>query len=83
MISMHGPPMRLKLNGVPQVAQNARSAIEDERNVAGWPLVQRKFSRGISAKDAKGAPVAFWHMRQWQMLIRIGAAVSAKRIAPH
>ena len=56
--------MRLKLNGVPQAAQKARSAMEDDRNVAGVLLVQRKFSRGISAKDANGAPAAFWHMRQ-------------------
>src|SRR4051812_6920319 len=83
IISMRWPPMRPKLNGVPQAAQKARSAIEDERNVAGVPFVQRKFSRGISAKDANGAPAAFWHMRQWQMLTRAGEADSAKRIAPH
>ena len=49
--------MRPKLNGVPQAAQKARSAIEDERNVAGVPLGPREnYSRGISAKDANGAP---------------------------
>ena len=75
--------MRRKLKGVPQAAQKSRSAIEEERNVAGLPRVQAKCSCRISAKEANGAPRAFWHIRQWQMLIRTGGADSAKRMAPH
>jgi hypothetical protein len=75
--------MRRKLKGVPQAAQKSRSAIEEERNVAGLPRVQAKSPRSMSAKDANGAPVAFWHIRQWQMLTFTGAADNAKRTAPH
>ncbi len=68
---------------MPQAAQKSRSAIDDERNAAGLPRVQEKRSFGMSAKDANAAPLAFWHIRQWQMLIFVGAADSAKRTAPH
>ena len=64
MISIRGPSMRRKLSGVPQSAQKSRSAIEEERNAAGLPRVQAKSLRSISAKDANGAPDAFWHIRQ-------------------
>ena len=40
-------------------------------------------TRAMSANEANGAPEAFWHIRQWQMLTRTGAADSAKRMAPH
>src|SRR6202035_4945435 len=83
MISIEGPSRRRKLSGVPQAAQKWRSAIEEERNAAGWPRVQAKSAFSMSAKDANGAPAAFWHMRQWQMLIFRGGADSAKRMAPH
>src|SRR6266403_3935312 len=83
MISILGPPMRRKLKGVPQAAQKSRSAIDEERNAAGFPRVQAKCSFGMSANDANGAPLAFWHIRQWQMLIFTGTADSAKRTAPH
>src|SRR5262245_2216689 len=83
MISIRGPSMRRKLKGVPQTAQKSRSAIEDERNEAGLPRVQAKSAWSMSAKEANGAPEAFWHILQWQMLIRVGAAVTAKRMAPH
>ena len=66
-----------KPSGVPQAGQKYRSAIEEEWNVAGVPRVQVRFSRLMSANDANGAPEAFWHIRQWQMLTRVGAAVSA------
>ena len=66
-----------------QAAQKPRSAIEEERNAAGVPRVQLTSLRSKSANDANGAPLAFWHIRQWQMLIRTGAADTAKRIAPH
>src|ERR1700746_3843201 len=82
MISMLSPSMRRKLNGVPQLAQKSRIAMEEERNAAGLPRVQLKSSLAISAKDAKGAPEAFWHIRQWQMLTLSGAALIAKRLAP-
>src|ERR1700727_2093015 len=78
MISIRGPSMRRKLRGVPQAAQKSRSAMEEERNAAGLPRVQAKSLRSMSAKDANGAPDAFWHIRQWQMLTLIGAADSAK-----
>src|SRR3954467_9368014 len=83
MISIRGPSMRRKLKGVPQAAQKSRIAIEEERNAAGAPRVQAKCSFRISAKEANGAPLAFWHIRQWQMLIFDGTAESAKRTAPH
>src|ERR1700727_3449321 len=83
MISMRGPSMRRKLKGVPQSRQKSRSATEDERNAAGSPRVQAKSLFSISARDAKGAPDAFWHIRQWQMLTLVGGADRAKRIAPH
>src|SRR5579872_739815 len=82
MISMLGPSMRRKLKGVPQFAQKSRIAMEEERNAAGVPRVQLKSSLAISAKEANGAPEAFWHIRQWQMLTLRGAALIAKRIAP-
>src|SRR5450432_3569576 len=83
MISILGPSMRRKLSGVPQAAQKSRSAIDEERNADGLPRVQAKSLRSMSANDANGAPLAFWHIRQWQMLIFTGAADSAKRMAPH
>src|ERR1700741_4787270 len=83
MISILEPPMRRKLRGVPQAAQKCRSAIEEERNAAGLPRVQAKSAFSMSAKDANGAPDAFWHIRQWQMLTFLGGADSAKRMAPH
>src|SRR5258707_9427075 len=83
MISILGPPMRRKLKGVPQAAQKSRSAIDEEGKAEGLPRVQRKCSLGMSASEANGAPLAFWHIRQWQMLILEGAADSAKPIAPH
>src|SRR6185312_8691258 len=83
MISIRGPPMRRKLSGVPQAEQKSRSAIDEDLNEAGLPLVQVKSPFSMSAKDANGAPEAFWHIRQWQMLILTGAAFTAKRMAPH
>src|SRR6478672_7586811 len=83
MISIRGPPMRRKLNGVPQAAQKSRSSIEEDLNAAGLPRVQLKYACSISAKEANGAPDAFWHIRQWQMLILAGAPDTAKRTAPH
>ncbi|MDB5515830.1 MAG: hypothetical protein JWQ17_2588, partial [Tardiphaga sp.] len=56
--------MRRKLKGVPQAAQKSRSAIDEERNAAGFPRVQAKCSCAMSANDANGAPLAFWHIRQ-------------------
>src|SRR3954453_19046328 len=69
--------------GVPQAAQKSRSAIEEEANAAGLPRIQEKCSCGMSANEANGAPVAFWHIRQWQMLTRTGGDDTAKRSAPH
>src|SRR4051812_35469237 len=83
MISIRGPSMRRKLSGVPQAAQKSRSAIEEDWNAAGLPLVQLKSACSMSAKEANGAPDAFWHIRQWQMLILVGAFDTAKRMAPH
>src|SRR6266702_2026021 len=83
MISILGPSMRRKLNGVPQAAQKSRSAIDEDLNAAGLPRVQAKFSFSMSANEANGAPEAFWHIRQWQMLILAGNPDSAKRTAPH
>jgi hypothetical protein len=37
----------------------------------------------MSASDANGAPVAFWHILQWQIPTRTGGVDTAKRIAPH
>ncbi len=37
----------------------------------------------MSAKDANGAPLAFWHIRQWQIETLFGVAEIAKRTAPH
>ena len=75
--------MRRKLSGVPQSLQKSRSAVEEERNVAGLPRVQAKSVYSISANEANGAPEAFWHIRQWQMLTFLGGADNAKRMAPH
>src|SRR5947207_1820058 len=83
MISIRDPPIRRKLRGVPQAAQKSRSAMEEDWNAAGLPLVQAKSACSISAKEANGAPDAFWHIRQWQMLTLAGGADSAKRTAPH
>src|SRR6478736_1738132 len=83
MISIRGPPMRRKLKGVPQAAQKSRSAIEEDLKAAGLPRVQVKSACSMSAKEANGAPDAFWHIRQWQTLILAGGADSAKRMAPH
>src|SRR5215203_4391379 len=81
--SIRVPPTRRKVKGVPQAAQKSRSAMEEDLNADGLPRVQAKCSCSISAKEANGAPVAFWHIRQWQMLIFEGGADSAKRTAPH
>src|ERR1043165_3218321 len=83
MISILELPMRRKLKGVPQAVQKSRIAIDDDWYAAGLPRVQAKCSFLISANEANGAPLAFWHIRQWQMLIFDGAAESAKRTAPH
>src|SRR5258707_150305 len=83
MISIRGPPMRRKLKGVPHSAQKSRSAMEEDLNAAGLPRVQLKSACSMSANEANGAPDAFWHIRQWQMLILAGGADSTKRMAPH
>src|SRR6185312_2570263 len=83
MISIRGPPMRRKLSGVPQAAQKSRSAMDEDWNEAGLPRVQVKCSCSISAREANGAPEAFWHIRQWQMLTLVGGTDNAKRTAPH
>src|SRR3981189_2905125 len=75
--------MRRKLSGVPQAAQKSRIAMEEDWNAAGLPRVQAKSSCSMSAKEANGAPEAFWHIRQWQMLILAGGFDTAKRMAPH
>ena len=75
--------MRRKLSGVPQAAQKSRSAMDEDLNAEGLPRVQLKSACSISAKEANGAPVAFWHIRQWQMLILVGGFDTAKRMAPH
>src|ERR1700752_3465756 len=82
-ISIFGPSMRRKLKGVPQAAQKSRMAMEEDWYAAGLPRVQVKYSCSMSAKEANGAPVAFWHIRQWQMLILVGGFDTAKRMAPH
>src|SRR5258707_11056311 len=43
-ISILGPSMRRKLNGVPQAEQKSRIAIEEDWNDAGLPRVQLKLS---------------------------------------
>src|ERR1700710_1861850 len=78
MISIRGPSTRRKLKGVPQAAQKSRIAIEEDLNAAGWPRVQLKSACSISAKEANGAPEAFWHIRQWQTDILAGAPATAK-----
>src|SRR5436309_109342 len=83
MISIRGPSMRRKLKGVPQSAQKSRIAIEEDLNAAGLPRVQLKSECSMSANEANGAPDAFWHIRQWQMLILAGSPDNAKRTAPH
>src|SRR5437588_8727406 len=83
MISIRGRSIRRKLRGVPQAGQKSRSAIEEDLNAAGLPRVQAKSLLSMSAKEANGAPEAFWHIRQWQMLTFTGGAVTAKRMAPH
>ena len=83
MISMRGPSMRRKLKGVPQSRQKSRSAIEEERNAAGFAAGPGEIAFFDFGEDANGAPEAFWHIRQWQMLTLVGGADSAKRIAPH
>src|ERR1700738_3575287 len=80
---MRGPSMWRKLSGVPQSLQKSRSAVEEDRNVAGLPRVQAKSVFSISAKEANGAPEAFWHIRQWQTLTFLGGAERAKRNEPH
>src|SRR5882757_3717424 len=64
MISILGPSIRRKLSGVPHSAQKSRIAIEEDLNAAGLPRVQLKSECSISAKEANGAPDAFWHIRQ-------------------
>src|SRR6478735_9871102 len=83
MISIRSPSIRPKLSGVPQAAQKPRSAMEDERKNDGFPLVQAKSVLLMSAKEANGAPLAFWHIRQWQIETLFGAVVTPKRTAPH
>src|SRR5262249_12569697 len=83
MISMRSPSMRRKLKGVPQAGQKSRSAIEEERYADGCPLVHTKSVLLRSAKEANGAPLAFWHIRQWQIETRFGVADTEKRTAPH
>src|SRR3982750_4723128 len=82
-ISILGPSMRRKLSGVPQAAQKSRMAIEEDWNADGLLRVQVKTACSMSANEANGAPVAFWHIRQWQMLILVGDFATAKRTAPH
>src|SRR5882757_5994113 len=83
IISIRGPSMTWKLSGVPQAAQKSRSAIGEDLNDDGLLRVQAKSSCSMSAKEANGAPEAFWHIRQWQMLILAGGFDTAKRMAPH
>jgi hypothetical protein len=51
---------------VPQFAQNDRSPLADDANLAGSPLDQAKPSAGYLPQATTGAPAARWQIRQWQ-----------------
>jgi len=51
---------------VPHSRQKPRSAIGEDRLIAGPCEVQRRLSRATHARTAKGPPVARLHISQWQ-----------------
>jgi hypothetical protein len=63
--------------------QNPRSTHDELVKIVGAPRVQRKSFRLNVVNAWNGWPVAFWHIRQWQMHARSGGASAAKRTAPH
>jgi hypothetical protein len=60
---MLGPPTSRYESGVPQSRQNPRSTTFELANVAGG-FDHCTRSAGKRTKAMKGAPDAFWHMRQ-------------------
>ncbi len=63
---------------MPQAAQKPRSAISElakSRRRAAGEDEMRRAARPANAMN--GPPLAFWHIRQWQMFAPVGGAVSA------
>ena len=58
-------PMSAMKSGVPQRAQNPRSAMSELAQRAGRPC--HSTPRAVTS-GAKTLPAARWHIRQWQML---------------
>ena len=76
-LGLHVDAMHVEVTiGVPHPEQNPRSAISELANVESVPRVTTKSFKETPAKAMNGAPPAFWHMRQWQMLDPRGAASS-------
>src|ERR1700722_16460344 len=51
--------------------------------VANAPLVTTNSESRTPPKAMNGLPLAFWHIRQWQILTPVGSAIRRKRTAPH
>src|SRR5271155_2526588 len=51
--------------------------------VAIAPLVTTNSESRTPVKAMNGPPLAFWHIRQWQMLAPIGSPIKGLRTAPH
>ena len=60
--------------GRPALAQKPRSAMAELCQVAGAPLVHANCSCGTLATAMNRLPIAFWHIRQWQMSAAAGSA---------
>src|SRR5215472_18231379 len=69
------------VSGVPQAAQKPRSAMSELLKIDSAPRVMTKDEVGTNAM--KGAPAAFWHIRQWQTWVSLGSASRRYRTAPH
>src|SRR5215469_17221358 len=75
------PARKRWVSGVPQAAQKPRSAMSELLKIDSAPRVMTRDEVGTNAM--KGAPAAFWHIRQWQMWVSLSTASRRYRTAPH
>src|SRR3984957_12547887 len=76
-------PTARYVNGVPHCAQKPRSAMSELGKVAIAPLVTTNSDSRTPPNAMNGPPLAFWHIRQWQMLTPVGSAIMREGTAPH
>jgi len=77
------PDAASKVSGVPQSPQKPRAMASELWNILRWPRGQTTWPTATEANAPNGAANAFWHMRQWQMLVWRISPSTRNRTTPH